>query len=169
LSHHRTSVLQLTHPTRSLCMLSPTRSICPLHRRSWSSAVSRPEMLRCGDAQWRDGDGAGAPQRPQHCCCHQIQCHPNSIFFANYTIHRKHSQRTHTHTYEDTHANPAPRSIFEDCAGKSSRLTKSPQTPRCRRERRLPLKAQTPLNPEKFASTGSGTQDLRCYRGSCNH
>jgi hypothetical protein len=92
-----------------------------------------------------------------------------SCFFANYTIHRRHSQRTHTRPYEYTHANPTPGSIFEDCAGKSSRLTKSPQAPRCRRERRLPLKAQTPLNPEKFAPTRSRTQDLRCYRGSCNH
>jgi hypothetical protein len=91
------------------------------------------------------------------------------FFFANYTIHRRHSQHTYTNPYEYTHANPTPRSIFEDCAGKSSRLTKSPQAPRCRRERRLPLKAQMPLNPEKFAPTGSRTQDLRCYRGSCNH
>jgi hypothetical protein len=90
-------------------------------------------------------------------------------FFLNYTIHRRHSQRTHTNPYEYTHANPTLRSIFEDYAGKSSRLTKSPQAPRCQRERRLPLKAQTPLNPEKFAPTGSRTQDLRCYRGSCNH
>jgi len=35
---------------------------------------------------------------------------------------------------------------------------------RCRREHRLPLKAQTPLNPRKFAPTGSRTQDLSCYR-----
>jgi hypothetical protein len=91
------------------------------------------------------------------------------FFFSNYTIHQRHSQRMHTHPYEYTHANPTPRSIFEYCAGKSSRLTKSPQAPRCRRERRLPLKAQTLLNPEKFALTGSRTQDLRCYRGSCNH
>jgi hypothetical protein len=90
-------------------------------------------------------------------------------FFSNYTIHRRHSQRTHTHPYEYTHANPTPRSIFEDCAGKSSRLTKSPHAPRCRRERRLPLKAQTPLNPEKFVPMRSRTQDLKCYRGSCNH
>jgi hypothetical protein len=76
------------------------------------------------------------------------------IFFSNYTIHRRHSQRMHTHPYEYTHTNPTPRSIFEDCTGKFSRLTKSPQTPRCRRERRLPLKAQTPLNPEKFAPRG---------------
>jgi hypothetical protein len=95
--------------------------------------------------------------------------HRAASFFSNYTIHRRHSQRMHTHPYEYTHANPTPRSIFEDCAGKSSRLTKSPQTPRCRRERRLPLKEQTPLNPEKFAHTGSRTQDLRCYRSSCNH
>jgi hypothetical protein len=46
------------------------------------------------------------------------------------------------------------------------RLAKSPQTPPCRREHRLPLKAQTLLNLEKFAPTGSRTQDLRCYRGS---
>jgi hypothetical protein len=32
-----------------------------------------------------------------------------------------------------------------------------------------PLKAQTLLNPEKFAPTGSRTQDLRCYRDSYNH
>jgi hypothetical protein len=92
-----------------------------------------------------------------------------SVFLPNYTIRRRYSQCTHTHPYEYTHANPTPRSIFEDCAGKSSRLTKSPQAPRCRRERRLPLKAQTPLNPEKFAPTGSRTQNPRCYRGSCNH
>jgi hypothetical protein len=36
-------------------------------------------------------------------------------FFSNYTIHRRYSQRTHTHPYEYTHANPTPRSIFEDC------------------------------------------------------
>jgi hypothetical protein len=78
-------------------------------------------------------------------------------------------QRTHTHPYKYTHANHTLRSIFEDCAGKSSRLTKSPQASRCRRERRLPLKAQTPLNPEKFALTENRTQDLRCYRSSCNH
>jgi hypothetical protein len=52
---------------------------------------------------------------------------------------------------------------------RSSRLTKSPQAPRCRRERRLPLKARTLLNPEKFAPTRSRTQNLRCYRGSRNH
>jgi hypothetical protein len=63
-----------------------------------------------------------------------------------------------------TQINPTPRSIFENCAGKSSRLTKSPQVSRCRREHRLPLKAQTLLNPEKFAPTGSRTQDLRCYQ-----
>jgi hypothetical protein len=34
---------------------------------------------------------------------------------------------------------------------------------RCRRERRLPLKAPTLLNSRKFAPTGSRTQNLRCY------
>jgi hypothetical protein len=79
--------------------------------------------------------------------------------FSNYTVHLRHSQRTHTHPYEYMHANPTPRSIFEDCVGKSSRLTKSTQAPRCRRECSLPLKAQTPLNPEKFAPTESRIQD----------
>jgi hypothetical protein len=60
----------------------------------------------------------------------------------------------HTHPCVYTHANPTPRSIFEDCAGKSSRLTKSPQAPHRRRERRLPLKAQTPLNTEKSLTRG---------------
>jgi hypothetical protein len=91
------------------------------------------------------------------------------FFFAYYTIHQRHSQHTHTHPYEYTHANLTPMSIFEYYAGKSSRLTKSPQASRCLRERRLPLKAQTLLNPEKLAPTGSRTQDLRCYQSSCNH
>ena len=42
--------------------------------------------------------------------------------------------------YESTHADP-PMSIFKDWAGKYS--TKSPQAPRCRRKRRLPLKSTT--------------------------
>jgi hypothetical protein len=41
---------------------------------------------------------------------------------------------THAHSSLWIEANPTPRSIFEDCAGKSSRLTKLPQAPRCRRE-----------------------------------
>jgi hypothetical protein len=107
------------------------------------------------------------------CCCafrkSPYLCYRCVYFFSNYTIHRRHSQRTPTYPYEYTHANPILRSIFEDCAGKSSRLTKPPQAPRCRRERRLPLKAQTPLNPEKFAPTGSRTHNLRYYQSSCNH
>jgi hypothetical protein len=87
----------------------------------------------------------------------QICC---GVFFANYTIHRRHLQRTHTHPYEYTHANPTPRSIFEGCAGKSSRLTKSPQAPRCRRERRLPLKAQASLNPENSLPRGVLSSEL---------
>jgi hypothetical protein len=65
-----------------------------------------------------------------------------SLFFSKYTIHQRYPQHTHSHPYEYTHVNPTPRSIFEDCVGKSSRLAKSPQASRCRRERRLPLKAQ---------------------------
>jgi len=41
--------------------------------------------------------------------------------------------------------------IFKDWANKSLRLTKSPQTPHYRRERRLLLKTQTLLNPKTFA------------------
>jgi hypothetical protein len=98
--------------------------------------------------------------------------HPPFVFFE---LHNTSETLT-------THTNPTPMSIFKSCAGKSSRLTKSPQAPRCRRGRRLPLKAQTSLNLEKFApmwsrtqdlrcyrGSWSRTQDLRCYRGSCNH
>jgi hypothetical protein len=59
--------------------------------------------------------------------------------------------------------------ICADTRSLAGALPTSKDPPRCRRERRLPLKAQTPLNPEKFAPTWSRTQDLRCYRGSCNH
>lgn len=48
---------------------------------------------------------------------------------------------------------PYPMCIFEDWADKSSRLIKSSQAPRCRREHRLPLKTQCLLNPKKFTST----------------
>jgi hypothetical protein len=82
-----------------------------------------------------------------------------TFFFSNYTVlHWRHSQRPHTHPYyEHTRANPTPRSIFEDWVDKSSRFTKSPQASHCQRECRQPLKAQTPLNLEKFAPTGSRT------------
>ena len=59
------------------------------------------------------------------------------VFFSDYAVQLKHSQRIHTHPYERTHANPTLMSIFEDWAVKSSRLTKSPHAPRCQRERRL--------------------------------
>jgi hypothetical protein len=89
------------------------------------------------------------------------------VFFSPITQYIGDTHNARTLIPMNTHANP-PRSIFEDSAGKFSRLTKSPQTPRCRRERRQPLKAQTPSNPEKFVLTGSRTQDLRCYLDSCN-
>jgi hypothetical protein len=86
-------------------------------------------------------------------------CRPLSLpvfFFPNYTMHDRPPQRPHTHL---SHANPT--------LGASSKTvpTNPPQAPRCRREHRLPLKAQTPLNPNKFALTRSQTQELRCYRG----
>ena len=67
---------------------------------------------------------------------------PDPIFFLDCTVQLKHSQRTHSHPYEHTYANPTPMSIFEDWAGKSSRLTKSPEAPRCWREHRLLFNAQ---------------------------
>ena len=67
----------------------------------------------------------------------------NFSFFLDYSIQRRHSQCTHTHTpYEHTYTNSTPIIIFKDWAGKSSRLTKSPQSSRCRQECRLPLNAQ---------------------------
>jgi hypothetical protein len=76
---------------------------------------------------------------------------------SSYTVHKGHSQRTHTHPYEHIGANPTHMSIFEDWAGKFSRLMKSPQTSRCRQERRLPLKEQTLLDPQKF-TPGESTE-----------
>jgi hypothetical protein len=66
-----------------------------------------------------------------------------------------------TNSQRLTKPNLTSKSIFEGWSDKSSRLTKSPQAPRCRREHRLPLKAQTLLNPEKFAPTESLSH--RCY------
>jgi hypothetical protein len=66
-----------------------------------------------------------------------------SVNFLRITQYNRHSQHTHTHPCEHTCANPTPRSIFiEDWVGKSSRLTKPPQAPHCRREHRLLLKEQ---------------------------
>jgi hypothetical protein len=69
----------------------------------------------------------------------------------------------------NTRTQTIPLGASSTTAGKSSRLTKLPQAPRCRRERCLPLKVQTPLNHEKFAPTRSRTQDMRYYRSSYNH
>jgi hypothetical protein len=41
-------------------------------------------------------------------------CYMFILFFSNYTVYRRHSQHTHTHPYEYTHANPT--------LGASSRL-----------------------------------------------
>ena len=37
-----------------------------------------------------------------------------TVFFPDYAVQLKHSQRIHTHPYECTHANPTPMSILED-------------------------------------------------------
>ena len=68
--------------------------------------------------------------------------------------------QTHAHKHAsifitmNTHATLPLWAPPRDWAGKSSRLTKSPQALRCRRERRLPLKAQTSLNPENSLPRG---------------
>ena len=90
------------------------------------------------------------------------------IFFRN-IVQTQTLTNTHAHSSLWIHTQPYLWAPPRDWAGKSSRLTKSPQALHCQRERRLPLKAQTPLNSRKFAPTGSRTQDLKCYWGSCNH
>jgi hypothetical protein len=86
------------------------------------------------------------------------------VFFSNYTLHKK--RFTHTHPSEHTCANPTLR--VSSKSGPTNleieRMTKSPQVSRCRREHRVPLKSQTPLNTEKFTPTESRTRDLSCYR-----
>jgi hypothetical protein len=71
-------------------------------------------------------------------------------FFSNYTIHRD-THNARTLVPMNTHANPNFRSIFEDCATNLQDW------------RSHAYKAQTSLNPEKLAPTGSQTQDLKCY------
>uniref|UniRef100_A0A0E0P301 EF-hand domain-containing protein n=1 Tax=Oryza rufipogon TaxID=4529 RepID=A0A0E0P301_ORYRU len=41
---------------------------------------------------------------------------------TNYTLQRRHSQRTRTHPYEHTHANSTPTSIFEDWPANSGEI-----------------------------------------------
>ena len=65
------------------------------------------------------------------------------IFLRNTVQHRRSHTRAHTHPYERTHARtPYPYEHLRntESAGRVLRLTKSPRAPRCRRERRLPLK-----------------------------
>jgi hypothetical protein len=49
--------------------------------------------------------------------------------------------RTHTHLYEYTYANLTPMSTSKGLSWQILRFTKLPQASRCRRGRRLPLKA----------------------------
>jgi hypothetical protein len=103
--------------------------------KSWQSALERNtwkfEGARRSSWRWQWGERVIEEGALVTVMTTVIVC--PWTFFANYPIHRRHSQRTHTHPYEYTHANPTSRSIFKDWAGKSSRLTKSPQAPRCRR------------------------------------
>jgi hypothetical protein len=84
-------------------------------------------------------------------------------WFFRITQYNEDTHNARTLIPMDTRTQTLPLWSSSKTAGKSSRLTKSPQTPCCRWERRLPLKAQTPLNPEKFVLTGNRIQDLRCY------
>ena len=65
----------------------------------------------------------------------------NRHSFLIILVQRRHSTRTHTHPYEHTYANPTPMSTFEGLSRQILKFTKSPQTPRCRGARRLPLNA----------------------------
>jgi hypothetical protein len=67
-------------------------------------------------------------------------------FFLNYTSTDVYVQHMHTHFYEYTYANPTLMSTSKRLCRHISRLIKSPQVSRYRRERRLPLKST--LNPE---------------------
>jgi hypothetical protein len=91
------------------------------------------------------------------------------FFWITHYIGDTHNARTLILMNTHTQTRPTPRSIFEECAGKSSKLTKSPHVPRCRQERHLALKVQTPLNPEKFTPTGSRTQECRKFVLICLH
>ena len=65
-----------------------------------------------------------------------------NIFFRSHNTTPTLTMHEHSHSYKHTYTNHIPMSIFENWAGKFSRLAKSPQAPRCRRERRLPLNTQ---------------------------
>ena len=74
---------------------------------------------------------------------------PIYIFFRLHSTTQTLTMHAHSHPYEHTYANLTPMSIFEDRASKTSRLTKSPQASRYRRERRLPH------NPVEFREAKS--------------
>ena len=65
-----------------------------------------------------------------------------SLALLLHSITQTLTTHVYSHPYEHTYANPTPISIFEDWADKFSRLTKSPQTPHCRRKYHLLLNAQ---------------------------
>jgi hypothetical protein len=56
---------------------------------------------------------------------------PFTVLFLRLTKYIGDTHNARTHPYEHTHTNPTPRSTFDDWAGKSSSLTKLPQSLRC--------------------------------------
>ena len=92
-----------------------------------------------------------------------------AFFFWDHTVHIWHSKRTHTHTlwihvrkpYPYDHLRRLSRQILEidEVTTGASLSTGTSTTTEC----------TMPLNPRILAPMESRTQDLRCYRGSCNH
>ena len=89
------------------------------------------------------------------------------IFFWDYIVQLRHSQRTHTHTHMNTRTQTLPIWAFSKT---------EPANPRNWRSHHMRFAVDeniayhtTPLNLRIFAPMGSQTQYLRCYRDSCNH
>ncbi len=91
------------------------------------------------------------------------------FFFFNYTVQRRHSQRTHTHPYKHTHANLTLISIFKDWAKEILKIDEVTIGASLSTGTSPTIKSIKPLNSRKFAPMGSRTQDLRYHGGSCNH
>jgi hypothetical protein len=78
---------------------------------------------------------SGGGARRAQCQCSVVCIDPCRRFFLETQYKRRRSQRAHTHPYERTHAHPTPMSTSGRLGRHILRLTKSPQTPRCRRVR----------------------------------
>jgi hypothetical protein len=82
---------------------SGTIEMCQLHSATWARLVPRWDADRLEETELWPVD---LPPFGLFC---GLEC----FFFSNYTIHWRQSQRTHTHHYEYTHANPNSRSILK--------------------------------------------------------